>query len=789
MQLLSSARGRRRVVVVTLHGVLIGVLLGALLGLAACLGSGPVRGVDPVLVELEAPSARTPDDGTFARATAARWASGRECATAFFGQGRAEWILPVPRAGEGTLWLRYAARSDVALPFGWGGLDEAELEPRELPGTGATSGKHAWGWAALDRISLAAGEQRFTLGAAPLRLDCVVLAGEERPTWLDPAAVRELSAQERARLAGPLSPASPPWLAAFAGLEPPRWYDRTRMCLHTRFGPPWVEREAFRQVAAGFHELGARSYVRHLHTRGEGLWWPSETGPSAPWGTGTLARELVAAAHERDLRLVAYYRHLEDSHLAETQPRWCCRDDLGAVRMGRNGAPRICLNSPYLELLEARLVELAELGVDGVYFDEDHWPRDGCWCEACVRGFEGETGLDMPARVDEEDPRYRRLLEFGAVSMERSFARLHGTLRAVAPDLALLIGSNRAVDPMEHFGSDRLWRIADGVKTEYGKGHGVALRLQLARRPELEAPARDAWLALGWAFARDAAEGRPPHVWANAIPDAEMAQAATAALIAHGCVANLDCKEAELPDLETFGAAVALGNQMSDALAGARPERSVVVHWPGALREQLTGEEVFARVALPLGVAFEHLLRARRSAGVITDSLLAEGALDGVRALLLPAPEALTPRQRAALADFEQAGGLVVRHRDGWDFTRLDDLDAPWSVTGGTPRMHAVGHVVERASADGTAARRGLVLALTNDPGWVYTDPRVSRAGRPLTLPPGVDVLPAACDDVVVRVPIGTSEVLDVLRGGPLELVDGRVRVPAFQHAALLLIR
>ena len=113
--------------------------------------------------------------------------------------------------------------------------------------------------------------------------------------------------------------------------------------------------------------------------------------------------------------------------------------------------------------------------------------------------------------------------------------------------------------------------------------------------------------------------------------------------------------------MNAFADAVGLGNAMSDVLAGARPERWAALHWPGALREQLlTDEEAFTRIAGPLGEAYGSLLRARRPAGVVTDSLLAEGALDSAR---------FFPRF------FELRGGRLAIYSSGEDYRRAAK---PW---------------------------------------------------------------------------------------------------------------
>lgn len=705
-----------------------------------------------IVIEAEAPARRAPEG--FARAHEAAWASNRQCLVAFNGQGECEWDFELTGGGERTLWLRYAAANDVTLTFEWAGA----LGQIRLPSTGGYQGREVWGWAPIDRASLDAGTHTITLRAAALRPDCLVVGGEERPTFADPAGAAPLSEEEALRWSEPPR-LRPDWLDEFTDHAPPAWYDETRLCVHTRYGPPWVERDLFTQCADRLHSIGVKSFVRHVRTRGEGQWWPSGAGVSAPWAESDPVRGMVERAHANGQRFIGYYRHLEDVAIAAEHPDWQCRDDLGQPLIGRNGDPRICINSPYFEVLEARLDELAALEVDGIYFDEDHWPREGCWCRFCVAGFEAESGMKMPVRQDESDPRYLRLLEFGAASMERTFARLQ---RRLEP--ALLIGSNRAPDLTQVFGSDRLWRIADGVKTEFGKGHGAWAH----HRDDI--PARDVWLALGWAFSRDAAEGRPPHVWCNGLTDPRMAEAAAAAVIAHGGVANLDVKEARMPDAEVFAEAVAVGNRMSEALAGARPLPQVLVHWPGAYLARLEEEERVP-VAIAVAEAFEEALRRQWTVGILTDSQLVEGDFGNTRVIVVPAPEALVSEHFGQLEAHE---GWVAFGDEEWH-----TFEPEVRVHGGPEDLHAILH------------QRGTerVLALVPNPGWIYTGPRVDRAGRPIRLPAGVDLAPPLVSGVTVEVPFGVTEVIEVVSGRSLPIEAGKVRVPDFQSAACLLLR
>ena len=46
--------------------------------------------------------------------------------------------------------------------------------------------------------------------------------------------------------------------------------------------------------------------------------------------------------------------------------------------------------------------------------------------------------------------------------------------------------------------------------------------------------------AVGWTVLRDAADGRPPHIWAPGLPDINHAKAFAASLMTFGCIANMD---------------------------------------------------------------------------------------------------------------------------------------------------------------------------------------------------------------------------------------------------------
>ena len=104
----------------------------------------------------------------------------------------------------------------------------------------------------------------------------------------------------------------------------------------------------------------------------------------------------------------------------------------------------------------------------------------------------------------------------------------------------MLIGSNTWPSMMERHMTNRLFRIADSVKTEFQ----VPGSRWFDRIPKqgggIKPMERDVQLALGYTLARDAADGRPAHIWTHGLNNEISALYAIAGIVTHGCIANLD---------------------------------------------------------------------------------------------------------------------------------------------------------------------------------------------------------------------------------------------------------
>jgi hypothetical protein len=402
------------------------------------------------------------------------------------------------------------------------------------------------------------------------------------------------------------------------------------------------------------------------------------------------------------------------------------------------------------------------------------------------------TGLEFPARIDEEDARYRKLIELQRAVIERAFARWRSALHARYPEVVLLVSHSNAPDFLDRHFSERLMRLADAVKTEFDKGASPRADSFLTNLG-VRVPARDARLALGWTYSRDGADGRPPHVWIPRLETAEQALFATAAVVAHGGVANLDHREETIPDARLFAPAIDLAQRVGPALAGLRPLRWLAIHVPERALDRLApdDERAWREVIGPMTGAFELGLRQRLPVGLVSDHQLAEGRLEGYAALFLPAPGDLGGRMAAGVRAFEAAGGRGIRPAPDWDWNEpgahartsdafLEQLDAtgapPLQLEGGPADLHVVAYT--------NANRDTLVLALTHGFSWVRTSgarsgsgPSGSVQGCVLRLGPR---LSSNLGDRARELVSGT-ELLGVRDGEGL-----RFAVPAFEVAAFL---
>jgi len=363
----------------------------------------------------------------------------------------------------------------------------------------------------------------------------------------------------------------------------------------------------------------------------------------------------------------------------------------------------------------------------------------------------------------------------------------------------MLISSHVWTGMTDHHLNNRLFRIADSVKMEFSIPIRPGVNRIFSIDKSMLDPEPNARLALGYTLARDAADGRPAHIWTHGALDESSTLYATAGMVTHGCIANLDIAEATIPN-PMFEKAFALGKRVSPYFAGTTPLRWAAVHYAESARDALAPDEIrqWKEVLYPIYGAYRTFLRAHLPVGVITDSQLEEGLLEGYQVLFLPAPEQLTPRMKAVVESFKTRGGTVVEQRESWQWHAQDggqqlaatafmgELSAKADsaavrVDGGSERMHSVCYAHRKTGR--------LTIALANDFSWVYTGrvPDPSEVAELTKMPP-----PCQGVKILVRRNEKPARVFDAVTGETLasEMTsDGlTINVPDFEYMAVIVV-
>jgi hypothetical protein len=126
-------------------------------------------------------------------------------------------------------------------------------------------------------------------------------------------------------------------------------------------------------------------------------YYPTEVGVVHPALKRDLLGEQIRACQERGIRTPIYISVVWDEHMAHEHPEW-----LQVTPAGRAGVippftagwKWLCMNSPYLDYVQAQTEEIVQgYPADGIFFDIIMMTSPGCTCKYCIDGMRAE-GLD-----------------------------------------------------------------------------------------------------------------------------------------------------------------------------------------------------------------------------------------------------------------------------------------------------------------------------------------------------------------------------------------------------------
>ena len=754
---------------------------------------------EPLLIEAEDFTAAKTDSDDFAKTSRDASASGKAVLSRIFNKGTVHYEFDVPRAGRYTGWVRYWRKVAKAVRCDVNG---ETFESASAPSVSPATGQNAWGYGKLFTTTLRAGKNSLVVHPSPWRIDCFILSTDPQfvpdDEFIHQHNTRKYTAEELALMKRQIVPALPDFLADAGDYELPAWFDGHRVHLHTRLSIRYANKQPdlFFQAASQFKKMGVTVFSRHIVTGDEGAWWPTETGAVHELARErNIAKELIDDAHQQGLKIIAYYRHIEDEWAATTHPDWCCLDPDGKPAEAPRGIA-MCMNSPYADYVLKRQLELVDLGVDGLYYDSCHMPRQGCWCQHCRKAFRELTGLEHPQAVDPEDPAWHKLKEFNNDTMARVIAKWRKALHARNPQLVMVIGSNLWPCLSDKQMDDRSLRLADCHKTEHNKGLVYRSPSALWAFPADFRPMEDdVRLGFGYDAARDVTDGRPAHVWSHNIRAESHMLAVTAGIVTHGCIANLDVEERRIPD-PNFRSSFALGERVSPYLTRTKPVRWVAILHSESARNGLglDARAVWEKTLYPMYGAYHVLCRDRLPVGFLFDTQLLQRQFDGISAIFVPDIDDLSTAAREALAEFEKRGGTVIVNQPTWQW----QSEAGWpqataqfrkalaQVSQPAPAQAVGGNEKAQLQVYRNKAGDRLTVCLANDYSWAKVGGKGAEGWVEGDNAKTLQDKPAPCQGVVLKLNGKPRKVFDAVSGKELKWSPAGVRIPAFEYLAVI---
>lgn len=504
-------------------------------------------------------------------------------------------------------------------------------------------------------------------------------------------------------------------------------------------------------AASLFSELGAQTFSRHAVTMDEDPWWPSEL-PIDTEGNSVLSMErnnfgiqlgqgenliqgFINSAWAENLPMMGYYFDISDARIGNLNPQWYCTDSSGGPVSHPFKGKFLDITGPYGNVVLQRLLELADMGLSGIYLDFRHVPVNGCWGSQMAADFMAETGLDAPPVAN--TPEYVQFALFSARRMQEVISGWKDLLNAEYPHLQLVV-SVTTVPGLTRIEMNTDLAAIASPKTEFSIAVRQGMNNSVFRNnPDLYEPPHDVRMALGWTLLREVAEAGLPHVWNAFTPNRDHLFAFLSAVMTYGSVAALDViEELLLPDGTLPGLAsrqdmadgFQLGNQVSPHLSQSDPVKWAAVLFSENARNShgIDSRAIWEDVNSPTVGAFQAVQRSHRPVSIITDNQLIEGRANAYQVLLLPNPDKLSASQMFAVQQFVAQGGTVIENDPAWDWSSqagyesavfaltvmLDSIatKAPVVASGLPDGTHVVSYQKHRVDSDLSAT----IIAIAN---------------------------------------------------------------------------
>ena len=166
-----------------------------------------------------------------------------------------------------------------------------------------------------------------------------------------------------------------------------------------------------------------------------------------PFLKGDSLASIIEACHQAGIKVIARTDFSKIRRpVYEQHPEWAYLSPEGKI-VDYNGDVHACINGGFQQeyMLEIIRETLAKLDVDGIFFNMGGYQVTDysgnyygiCHCDACKRMFYDQTGHQLPAREDANDPVYRQYQRFKQETSDAHSRKVCAFIRSIRPDILI----------------------------------------------------------------------------------------------------------------------------------------------------------------------------------------------------------------------------------------------------------------------------------------------------------------------------------------------------------------
>lgn len=187
-----------------------------------------------------------------------------------------------------------------------------------------------------------------------------------------------------------------------------------------------------------------------------------------PYMKGDLVGTVLKRLHEEDIRVIGRFDFSKiNEKFAAEKPQWLYVSEKGQ-NVNYNGQVHTCVSGGYQQEYMFEILDEAvdRYNLDGVFFNMIGYQRSDysgnyhglCQCRACKDKFRKFCGMELPATRDENNPAYKKYLEFTRFMSDKQFHRVNDFLKAKKLNLAICTYTTAGVDVIRKESNSALGR-------------------------------------------------------------------------------------------------------------------------------------------------------------------------------------------------------------------------------------------------------------------------------------------------------------------------------------------